>query len=294
MKLFIRFYFYLLLLILFISGCANNAQEFPKTGDTSNTSPAETSISGVRVWGDAPNTETPVATSALPQITPTPLPPTATPTEITTEIPVSTPIPENPITTLLFTGAIVPGRCVQAAVDEQGNADFLYHDVRDLISDADIAVGTLNAALSDFPPHKGCIETFVLVGSSNNADAMAAAGFDVMSVATNHIKNCGLTSCGDRAFFDTMDNLERVGIQAVGAGNNLAEALQPVVVEKNGIRFGFVALGEIESMAFASEDSPGIAPLPDDFAEADENLRTAIAAAKEASDICPVDAIKIE
>ncbi len=38
-------------------------------------------------------------------------------------------------------------------------------------------------------------------------------------------------------------------------------------------------------MAFASEDSPGIAPLPEDFAIADENLRTAIAAAKEISDV---------
>ena len=171
-------------------------------------------------------------------------------------------------------------------MDEQGNADFLYTDVKELISEADIAVGTLNAALSDFPPKKGCIETFVLVGNSNNADAMAAAGFDVMSVATNHIKNCGLTSCGDRAFLDTMDNFrEFVEIQPVGAGNNLAEALQPEVIEKNGIRFGFVSLGEMEMMAFASEDSPGIASLPDDFAEADENLRTAIAAAKAASDV---------
>ena len=120
-------------------------------------------------------------------------------------------------------------------------------DVQDLISEADIAVGTLNAALSDFPPHKGCIETFVLVGSSNNADAMATAGFDVMSVATNHIKNCGLTSCGDRAFLDTMDNLGtewefRLWVQEIIS----SEAMQPVVVEKNGIRFGFVSLGEIE------------------------------------------------
>jgi len=285
MKFYTRTYFYLFLLIFFITGCANNEQEFPQTAETGNTSPAETSISGVRVWGAAPNTQTPVPTLVLPKTTPTPLPPTSTSTDVPTEIPTSTSLPENPITTLLFTGAIVPGRCVQAAVDERGKADFLYTDVRELISQADIAVGTLNAALSDFPPRKGCIETFVLVGGSNNADAMAAAGFDVMSVATNHIKNCGLASCGDRAFLDTMDNLERVEIQAVGAGNNLAEALEPVVIERNGIRFGFVSLGEIESLAFASEDSPGIAPLPDDFAEADENLRTAIAAAKATSDV---------
>jgi poly-gamma-glutamate synthesis protein (capsule biosynthesis protein) len=185
----------------------------------------------------------------------------------------------------LFTGAIVPGRCVQAAIDEQGNADFLYDDVREIISTADIAVGTLNAALSDYAPRTGCINTFVLVGGSNNADAMANAGFDVMSVATNHIKNCGLSTCGDRAFWDTMDNLDRVGILPVGAGKNIEDAMQPVVVEKNGIRFGFISLGEIESRAFADENTPGIAPLPEDFAEAEDNLRSAIAAAKEISDV---------
>jgi poly-gamma-glutamate synthesis protein (capsule biosynthesis protein) len=170
-------------------------------------------------------------------------------------------------------------------VDEQGNAEFLYDDVRELISSADVAVGTLNAALSDYAPHTGCIKTFVLVGGSTNADAMANAGFDVMSVATNHIKNCGLSACGDRAFWDTMENLERVGIIPVGAGENIAEAMQPVVVEKNGIRFGFVSLGEIESRAFADENTPGIAPLPEDFAEAEENLRAAIAAAQRTSDV---------
>lgn len=213
--------------------------------------------------------------------------PSATPTHVSlpTRTVTLSPSPEPVITTLLFTGAIVPGRCVQAAIDQQGNAEFLYADVRDLISSADIAVGTLNTALSDYPPHTGCVKTFVLVGGSNNADAMAAAGFDVMSVATNHIKNCGLSTCGDQAFLDTMDNLDRVGILPVGAGNTLEQAMRPVVVEANGIRFGFVSLGEVESRAFADENTPGIAPLPADFSEAESNLRSAIAAARQIADV---------
>jgi len=142
--------------------------------------------------------------------------------------------------------------------------------MKEMIEKADIAIGTLNAALSDYPPLKGCVQTFVLVGRSENADAMANAGFDVMSVATNHIKNCGLLDCGDRAFFDTMANLIRVGIEPVGAGANLAAAMNPVIVTINGIRFGFVSLGEIEPSAFADIASPGIAEL------SEKNLRRAI------------------
>ena len=224
-------------------------------------------------------------TLAPPTATHLPDPPTETPAPTATNTPIPSVTPTPPITTILFTGAIVPGRCVQAAIDAQDNADFLYDDVRELISSADIAVGTLNAALTDFSPYTGCVKTFVLVGSPNNADALANAGFDVMSVATNHIKNCNLSTCGDQAFLDTMDNLERVGIVPVGAGNNLQEAMQPIVIEKNGIRFGFVSLGEVESRAFADENTPGIAPLPADFAEAKANLRSAIAAARAISDV---------
>ena len=184
-----------------------------------------------------------------------------------------------PITRLLFTGIIVPARCVQAAIDANGNPDYPYEEVRHLIIGANVAIGTLNAALSDYPPHTGCVRTFVLVGGSNNADSLARAGFDVMSVATNHIKNCGIATCGDIAFLDTLANLRRVGILPVGAGNNLEEALQPVVVTVNGVRFGIVSQGQIEPSTFAGDEKPGIAVLTS------ENIRNAIQMARRVSDV---------
>jgi len=267
---------------LLIFGCTSN--DFGNITNAGDSTPQATPTFRIRIWGDPPDTITPRSVAEQNAANSTSLPPTETIIS-PTETPLPTNTPEPSLTKILFTGSIVPGRCVQAAVDEKGQADFLYDDVRELVSSADIAVGTLNAALSDYPPHTGCIQTFVLVGSANNADAMSNAGFAVMSVATNHIKNCGLSNCGDRAFYDTMDNLRRVGILPVGAGNNLQEAMQPIVVERNGIRFGFVSLGEIESMAFASANTPGIAPLPEDFDDAEANLRAAIAAAREVSDV---------
>jgi poly-gamma-glutamate capsule biosynthesis protein CapA/YwtB (metallophosphatase superfamily) len=137
----------------------------------------------------------------------------------------------------------------------------------------------LNATISDYPPRTGCVPTYVLTGGSENADALQRAGFDLMSVATNHIKNCGLNNCGDRAFFDTLENLERVGIEPIGAGENLQAAMQPVVVQVNEVRFGFVSLGQLEPIAFAAENTPGIAVLNE------QNLRAAIQAAEAVSDI---------
>lgn len=198
-------------------------------------------------------------------------------------MPSPTAAPESPtpppVTTLLFTGVIVPARCVQAAIDASGDPDSIYAEVRQVIEAADLAVGTLNATMSDYPPHTGCKATYVLVGYPENADALSRAGFDMMSVATNHIKNCGLANCGNRAFFDTLENLRRVGILPVGAGANHKEAMQPVVVTVNGVRFGFVSLGQIEPMAFATDERPGIAVLNE------ANLQSAIAAARQVSDV---------
>lgn len=262
----LRLTIFALLTILLVSGCqlqpiSEPTQSIPENSlSRRGTQPAPTS-------------------SSLP-ISPTPNTPEPTTNPSPTATVTMSPTPTKPpVTTLLFTGVIVPARCVQAAIDARGDHDYLYDEVREIITQADLAVGTLNATMSDYPPHTGCVSTYVLVGDAENADALARSGFDVMSVATNHIKNCGPTNCGNRAFFDTLNNLERVGILPVGAGANHAEAMQPVVVELNGVRFGIVSLGQLETMAFAGEDTPGIAVLND------ENLEAAIDAARQVSDV---------
>jgi poly-gamma-glutamate capsule biosynthesis protein CapA/YwtB (metallophosphatase superfamily) len=234
-------------------------------------------------------TRTTFATSTFP---PSPLHPTPTPTPIPSSTstispsplpPTDSPTPTvEPITTLLFTGVIVPARCVQAALDAIGQPDYPYEEVKEVISQADLAVGVFNATMSDQVKHTGCTPTYQLVGSPANADALARAGFDMMSVATNHIKDCGpMKSWCNSTFFDTLANLKRVEILTVGAGANLAEALQPVVVTLNGVRFGFVALGDskMDEIIFATDNQPGIAKLNE------ENIQAAVHAARQVADV---------
>lgn len=254
-----------LILILFLLG---GCQAYQPAEAVFELTPTQADSQSLPRDGNTPSPQ-PSATVTATRYIPTPSP-------TMTLFPSSTQPPE---TRLLFTGVIVPARCVQAALDSLGNPDYPYEEVRTIIQEADIAIGTLNATISDYPPRTGCIPTYVLVGSANNADALARAGFDAMSVATNHIKNCGLTNCGDRAFFDTLENLSRVGIQYVGAGQNHAEAMQPVVITQNGIRFGIVSLGQIEPMAFAGPDKSGIAILNP------ENLKAAVEATRQVSDV---------
>jgi poly-gamma-glutamate capsule biosynthesis protein CapA/YwtB (metallophosphatase superfamily) len=261
-----------LLCWLVLSGCQLTSLSVPPTLEPFTPTPTHGVISLPFVMQSGPEK------SLTPEVAST-----ATPTPTAIVLPSETPaLQPPPQITLLFTGVIVPARCVQSAIDARGDANYIYDEVRDTISGADLAIGTLNTTFSDLSTHTGCIETYVLVSDSRSASAAAWAGFDVMSVATNHIKNCTGASCGDnynRAFLDTLDNLRANNILPVGAGMNQADAMQPVVVEVQGIHFGFVSLGMVEPMAFAGQDTPGIAELTD------ENLRAAISAARQVSDV---------
>jgi len=176
----------------------------------------------------------------------------------------------------------VPARCVQATIDAIGNPDYPYEKISHLTTQADISIGTLNATMSDQVERTGCNWSYQMVGGSENANALQQAGFDIMGVATNHIKDCGMMkSWCDYAFFDTLDNLQRVGIQAVGAGKDLDGALKPVVMTVNGVRFGFISMGDsrMSESVFAAQDHPGIARL------SEENMTTAIQAARQVADV---------
>ncbi len=185
-------------------------------------------------------------------------------------------------TTLAFVGVIVPARCTQAALDALGDPNHPYREVQPILAGADLSVGVFNASMSSRTEKTGCTITFQLVSDPNNAPALAWAGFDVMSVAANHIKDCGLMKgwC-DFAMLDTIDAIRQAGVLAVGGGSDLEEALQPVVVERNGVRFAFVSLGDskMDEGVFAAAGHAGIAHLNED------NARQALAAARQVGDV---------
>ena len=179
---------------------------------------------------------------------------------------------------MVFTGQIVPGRCVQAETERVGQADYIYEDVSDILSSVDLTVGTLNGAIVDFGLTTGCLETFLFVGRSVHAEAMSNAGFDLMSVATNHIKDCYLNNCEDQGFIATLENLENNGIIAVGGGLDPASAEAPRYVEISGVKFAFVSLGQLPPPSFSDQPGPGIGVLDE------ETLRRVIAEADSQAD----------
>ena len=80
-----------------------------------------------------------------------------------------------------------------------------------------------------------------------NIPALRHAGFRAVTLAGNHIADCGAEGIAD-----TIDALDRVGIAHSGAGADLASASRPCVVEAHGIRVALLSyncVGPEESWA---------------------------------------------
>lgn len=136
-----------------------------------------------------------------------------------------------------------------------------YRPMAPLLQSADIAVGSLDAAISDYNPPVPCIETKNLFAPSEVVQGMEFAGFDVMTLATNHAKDCGLVrGCVNDSMLDSIKHLSAAGIRPVGAGRTITEAVTPVIMEVRGVRFAFLGFSAIGAELWATDTEPGIGP----------------------------------
>lgn len=85
---------------------------------------------------------------------------------------------------------------------------------------------------------------------------LQAAGFAAMCCASN-------VAYGRQAVLDTLATLDAANIKHCGMGLNLAEARRPALVERAGVRFGFLSYTSVFWPVghAAGQDTPGIATI---------------------------------
>jgi poly-gamma-glutamate synthesis protein (capsule biosynthesis protein) len=89
------------------------------------------------------------------------------------------------------------------------------------------------------------------------ASIFSTCGFDVVSVASNHAMDWG-----PDALLDTLEVLRARGIRTIGAGRNLAEAREPAILERKGVRVAFLAYCSVLREGYAAKaNQPGVAPM---------------------------------
>src|SRR5437763_9696455 len=128
--------------------------------------------------------------------------------------------------------------------------------VRDTLAGADIRFAQVERVYSDrgeLQPHGGAHGRL----PPHMASVIADCGFNVVSVAGNHAMDWG-----PEPLLDTIELLRAKGIQAIGAGRNLAEARQPAIVECKSHRVAILAYSSVLHEGYAAgPDTPGVAPM---------------------------------
>ena len=134
--------------------------------------------------------------------------------------------------------------------------DSIFDLVRDRIKAADFAFGQIEAIYSRLGEVNVSGTSSPLRGDPENVAAIARAGFNLASFASNHCMDYGIS-----AFKDTIAHFEANDIRLFGAGDNLAQARRPAIVEHNGNTIGWLAYCSILPIRYwADVDRPGCAP----------------------------------
>jgi poly-gamma-glutamate capsule biosynthesis protein CapA/YwtB (metallophosphatase superfamily) len=142
-------------------------------------------------------------------------------------------------TKIIICGDLCPTKDTQSLFEKQ-DPILLFNDVLQEFKKADLLIGNLEFVLTDNPkPIKKAGP--ILYGKTNYINIFKNAGFHLMSLANNHIKDCGEE--GVKSSIETCINNK---IDVLGVGKNIEEAKKPYVKIINGFKIGIIAFAEKE------------------------------------------------
>ena len=150
------------------------------------------------------------------------------------------------------------GDCAPRRIEYGEPPESLFALSHQKIKDSDLSFCHMERSLST----KGCMQyrnrpTWYGRHHPDNVKSFVFAGFNVISHAAN---NC--FDYGPEALLETLDVFRRNNIQVVGAGKDIVEARQPALVERKGVKVGFLAYCSVMDVEYeAREDKPGCAPM---------------------------------
>ena len=155
------------------------------------------------------------------------------------------------IVTIAAVGDMMFARNVAARIAVAGY-DAPLGDVASYLEKFDITTGNLECPVS----HLGqpMDKKYVFRADPKIIPELVKSGFDAVCVANNHAFDYGLP-----CFLNTLERLRGSGIEPVGGGKNLAEALKPALLERNGLLIGILGFNYTRTN-YIGEDKPACAP----------------------------------
>src|SRR3989338_2733836 len=139
----------------------------------------------------------------------------------TAEITLLEPEPEE--IKIVFVGDIMLSRNIGQIMEKKKDYTYFFASTTEVIRSADIAFANLESPVSMGGIRSGSIYSFR--ADPKVVEGLKSAGFDVVSIANNHIWDYG-----KQAFLDTLVHLSENGLTAIGGGENYDEAHEPKII----------------------------------------------------------------
>ncbi len=141
--------------------------------------------------------------------------------------------------TLSFGGDIMLDRGVKNSVNKNFNGDYstLFKNLG-ILKNSDITFANLEGPVSDKGKDMHNLYSFRM--NPSVLPSIKNASFDIVSVANNHVGDWGRN-----AYADTLARLRENGILYAGGGMNETEAEQPAIIEKYGIKIGYLGFSDV-------------------------------------------------
>ncbi len=159
-----------------------------------------------------------------------------------------------PVTRLVLGGDVMLSRHVGRLARRRNDPAWPFRDVAGYLAAADVAFVNLESPFSD----RGRLVERGMVFKAEPAtiEGLRLAGIDVVSTANNHARDCGAYGLEY-----TLRWLGEHGIRAAGTGVDEQAARAGAVLERNGLRFGFLAYTYDQSNGNHKDRDPRVAML---------------------------------
>ena len=160
--------------------------------------------------------------------------------------------------TIIFTGDILLDRGVRKVIEQHGVDHLFTREVDSMLHHADRVVGNLECPATNIkaPMQK----LFVFRAEPEWLTTLKQHGFTHLNLANNHS-----VDQGRRGLTDTHRNVKRAGMVPVGAGKNMTEAAEPILLTAQPRKVWLVASQRLALEHYAYlPDKPSVSQEPMD------------------------------
>jgi poly-gamma-glutamate synthesis protein (capsule biosynthesis protein) len=153
---------------------------------------------------------------------------------------------------LFLAGDIMLSRAVGEYISQTNDPTFPFQFVAETIKHTDIAFANLEGPISSQGKNQGSKYSFR--AEPRVVEGLVYAGFDVLSLANNHIWDWGVD-----ALRDTIQALSKEHMIGIGAGTDSASASAPAIITSKGVKVGWLAYTDLypESL-WAEKEHAGV------------------------------------